>query len=566
MSLETSHRRRGARRPARRIELLAVASLCALLDLRAPPSAAAGPYPRDASARRQINKAITRQYLKMKFEEAEQLLLGVVRACEDKCRKGTIARAWMYVGVVRGSGKEEQPAAREAFAAALAADPDVVLDDALATAATRATYDRERAALEGKAPASPPFGAAPDSNVAGSAAPQPERPSAPAGLTCTPARRELQTRRPIPVECRGDSEATRASLRYQQQGDAKWQSLEMKRTGESFRALIPCADTMNAGVINFFVVVTDAAGDPVETLGSKSAPERLVVDPKSKAAATYQGEAPPARCEERVICPPDFPGCEDGRGEASVAEAPGKPYPANWLGIHFAPDIGFISGSDVCATTNQDFECFAGGGSPYPGELPASVAGQPGELGDPYPGTGIGSGVSAGTLRVLLSYDHAFSERISLGARLGYAFGGGPTSAAGRRFLPVHAEGRLQYWLRALSTDGLHPYLHIGGGLAQVDVKKGGVTVKDCSAEPAHSAFLDCIAATNAYDSGNDPVLPERTLDSYRRLGDAFGTAGGGVLLPLGGNVALQLNLNAMLMVPSFGFVLQPSIGLGYAL
>jgi hypothetical protein len=545
-----------------RRDLRALLAMCALLGLCS--RSAAAQYKRDSAAKREISKAITGYYLKMKFDEAEQRLLGVIEACADKCRPATIASAWMYVGVVRGSGKDEHAGARKAFDAALAADLEVVLDDAMATPETQSDFQAARNALQTRSRAIPLIGVPSGSTAAAPVEPEPK--PAPTAIACSPEKRELQTRRPIPVECRGDAEAARASLRYQVKGDAGWKSLEMKRSGAGFRTLIPCEDTMNAGVIQFFVVVSDRAGDPLETLGSKSAPERFVVDASSDTAPAFEGEEPPARCEERVICPPDFPGCEDSTAEKSADDdvAP-KPYRANWLGLHFAPDIGFIQGSDVCATSNPDFECFSGG-SPYPAELPASVAGQPGERGDPYPGTGIRSGASGGTLRALLSYDHAFSERFSLGARLGYAFGGAPASANGRRFLPIHAEGRVQFWLRALSADGLLPYVHLGGGVAQVDIKKSGVTVQDCSAEPARQSFLDCIDATNAYDSGNDPVLPKRTLVSYRRLGNAFGTAGGGVLLPLGGSAALQLNLNAMLMLPASGFVLQPSIGLGYAL
>lgn len=552
----------GRSKAERRPKFLAFLAVWSLLQLCAPP-AAAKPL-RDAAAKRAISRALTHQYLRMKFVEAEEQLIGVVRACENTCHAATIASAWMYIGVVRGSGQEDQPHARAAFDSALAADPAVVLDDAMATQETRATFAAARAALQdkGKAQEIPLIGAPASSGAEGPSDPGPVS----RGLTCSPEQRKVQTRRPLAVECRGDSEAARANLRYQQRGDRAWKSLEMKRSGEGFRALIPCADTMSAGVINFFVVISDASGDPLETLGSKNAPERFVVDPESDAAAAFEGEEPPARCEEKVICPPDFPGCEDTTTDTSADDAPKSAYSADWLGIHFAPDIGFIQGSDVCATTNQDFECFDSGGSPYPGTLPAAIASQPGEVGDPYPGTGISSGISAGTLRALISYDHAFSERVSLGARVGYAFGGGPPSAQGQRFLPVHVEGRVQYWLRALSTEGLHPYLHLGGGLAQVDLKKSGVTVRDCSVEPAHQAFLDCITASNAYDSGNVLELPKRTLDSYRRLGNAFGTLGGGVMVPLSRNTAIQLNLNAMLMLPSIGFVLQPSIGLGYAL
>jgi len=537
-------------------------------------SPAFGQFTRDRSARDKISETITNHYLKMNFGEAEEVLLGVVKACADKCRPSTIAKAWMYVGVVRGSGKGDQHSAREAFDIAFGQDPRVELDEALATAETTATFQAARKSRPDGGRAIPLIGASPmtgedeeleDAEV--EAAPKAKAKTS--ALACTPSAREVQTRRPVPFDCRADGEVVRMSLRYQEHGEADWKTIDMVPAGGSFRAQLPCEVTMDSGNINFFVVATDSEGDPLDTLGSKGAPLRLKVDPKSSETPAYPGEEPPARCEERVLCPPDFPGCEDNMADTTAEEEAPAPtaYKTDWLGVHFAADFGFIGGSDVCATSNLDFDCFAAE-SPYPGELPAAAQapGVPGERGDPYPGTGIGSGASGGTLRALLSYDHAFSDRISAGARLGYAFGGGPTTVDGRSFLPVHAEGRLSYWIRGLSATGLRPYVHLGGGLAQVDIKMGEVTVRDCSQEASRTDFLNCIAAEETYDSANQPELPSMTLDAYRKLGNAFVTTGGGVLFALGGDAALQVNLNAMLMLPSVGFVLQPSLGLVYGL
>jgi hypothetical protein len=235
------------------------------------------------------------------------------------------------------------------------------------------------------------------------------------------------------------------------------------------------------------------------------------------------------------------------------------------VGLHIAADVGFIGGSNVCTASNRDFDCFSSGAEePYPAPLPAGVAREPGELGDAYPGTGIGTGASAGTWRVLLSYERVLSERVSVGGRLGYAFGGGPQTPEGRGFLPLHFEGRLSYWLRAISATGVRPYLHLGGGIAQVDLKKSDLTVQDCSTEPSRDAFLACIGARDAYNAANRPELPQMRLDAYRKLGNAFITTGGGTLVGLGGDTALQIHLNAMLLLPSVGVVVEPSVGVVY--
>lgn len=385
-------------------------------------------------------------------------------------------------------------------------------------------------------------------------------------LTCQPSVRELQTRRPLPVQCQAEDEVVRMTLRYRERGTEQWTTLEMDRHGAAFRAQIPCAATMNAGALDLFVVATDSDGDPLDTFGTKAQPQSFRIDGRSRVAPAFPGEQPPARCAEQIHCPPDFPGCDQGLAEGDLPETEAAPEPVrHWLGLHVAADVGFMGGSDVCSARNQDFDCFsAGADAPYPAPLAPDVAREPGELGDVYPGTGIGSGASGGTWRALLSYERVLSERVSLGARLGYAFGGGPATLSGKSFLPLHAEGRVSYWLRAAQARGVRPYLHLGGGIAQVDLKKSDVRVRDCSEEAVRSDFLSCIAAEGAYDSANRPELPERRLDAYRKLGNAFVASGGGVLVGLTHNTALQVHLNAMLMLPSVGVVVQPSLGVLY--
>ena len=82
----------------------------------------------------------------MNFGQAENVLLATLKACADKCSPQTLARGWMYVGIVRGSARGETAGAREAFEKALALDPRVELDDALATPNTQATFKASKAA------------------------------------------------------------------------------------------------------------------------------------------------------------------------------------------------------------------------------------------------------------------------------------------------------------------------------------------------------------------------------------------------------------------------------------
>jgi hypothetical protein len=526
---------------------------------------AEGQYPRDRSANQQITEIVSGLYAQQRYAEAEEALLGVIRACAAECSPAMLARAWMYAGIAEGTGMGDQRAARESFDNALERDPSIALDGALANPETRSTFETARHEIQRRGQLAPRIGLP----SAGSGQP-PTLPSAPAkprgGLACTPTAREIQTRRPIPFECRTDGEAARVSLRYREHADAPWTTLELARAGEAFRATLPCDVTMNSGRLELFIVASDDAGDPLDTLGSKNSPLVLVLNPASDVAPSYPGEEPPARCAERVLCPPDFPGCADAEDDAVVASVAGA-RPRHWVSVHFAADVGFVGGSNVCTSSNADYHCFeSGADTPYPGPLPEAVAARPGELGDAYPGTEIASSANVGTLRLLLGYDRALNERVSLGGRLGYAFRGGPTTLDGDSFLPVHLEARLAYWPRGVWATGLRPFLQLGAGFAQVDLKQGGVDVSDCTEEPGRQAFLDCIAASGDYDPANAPELPTRELDAYRKLGNAFVEGGGGLSLPIGGGVAVQLNLNALLMLPSVGVVLQPSLGMSYGL
>ncbi len=51
------------------------------------------------------------------------------------------------------------------------------------------------------------------------------------------------------------------------------------------------------------------------------------------------------------------------------------------------------------------------------------------------------------------------------------------------------------------------------------------------------------------------------SYDAWRKMGQGFGTIGGGAIFPLGPNGGVQLNLNIMFMLPSSGTVLEPSLG-----
>lgn len=558
-------------------------------------------YTRDNAATKKIDEAINEHYLATDFDKAEGVLTGTITACAEKCSPAVLAKAWMYVGIVRGSGKSDQAGAKEAFQKAFSTDPAVKLDTQLATPETQKTFE----GLGGggaAVPAETPKAATPANEDAGDKG----------GLKCTPDVRELQTRRPIPFECNSDEEVAGMEIRYLPFGGDTWKTVKMKKTGDAFRGEVPCDATGLAGSLKLYVRARDASGDNVDSFGSKAKPvEFTTSETSSMEPPSYPGEAAPTRCLAKEECPPDFPGCgagalhgnkeagvacggskeckegllcNDGTCEAAPAcetnadcssgscvdnkcspgeeEAPTSSYKKNWIGLHFAQDIAVMGGTNVCggdARTNQGYACYESGSSDVPYN------------GDPYPGAGIATGTVVATRRILLSFDHAFMPNLTVGARVGFAFSGGPPAGKnlkpdgsvdtpGTNFLPFHAELRAAYWFGkgALGKKGLRPYVHVGGGVAQVDAKVK-VQISDCTPLP-DPAYERCV------NGGSTPGLtPQRKeVDAWRKMGQGFVTLGGGVVYAFKENIGAQLNVNLMYMLPTSGPVIQPSLGIVY--
>jgi hypothetical protein len=599
-----------------RATLLAVVTVVLL----AVPAHAA---PRDTAANKKIDEAVNQHYLATAFDKAENILTGTIKACEDKCSGPVLGRAWMYVGIVRGSGKGNQKGAREAFAQALAADPSVKLDDALATPDTKKSFEE---AGGGAGPAPVPGVPPPEED---SKKPPPgEAPDVPGDMECTPDVFEVETRRPIPVSCSTDEDATRAELFYKEFAGEKWVTVKMRKKEDSFQAEIPCTATMNAGKLRLYVRAKAANGEDADNWGTRKKPVEInIVAQSDFEAPSYPDADPPNRCPEEVECPPDFPGCKPDGGKkklpfgASCSEqncetgllcmsglcetapscesdkdcpgdaqcmggtcgvegsedgdggGPAGPYKKNWVGLHFAPDFAIVGGDDVCSVASQrdnGFACFnSEDASPYPfAETPQDT--RPGQ------NNRIATGFSefgATSMRIMASYDRALMPNLTLGARAGFAFNGGPP-ANGKAFLPIHAEGRAQYFFGKdpLAKKGLRPYVHAGGGMAQVDAKLkvkatdcGGVIDPSSNRNPGpanQAEFAECM------NPDATPIADhvELNLDAYKKLGTGFVTLGGGAVYAITPKFGLQLNVNLMMMLGSSGFVIQPSLGGVYGL
>jgi hypothetical protein len=566
-------------------------------------SSALAAAPRDRAASDKIDEAINKHYLATEFDKAENILKGTLDACEERCSPEVKARAWMYIGIVRGSGLQNIRGAQEAFQQALALDPKVQLDEALATPDVKEAFDAAASTLgQSPAPSSKGGGDLADDDLEGD-------------MECTPTVREVETRRAIPVACTTDEPASKVQLRYKVFGADTWVSVAMVRKGEYWTGEIPCSDTGISGKLRWFVRAQDAGGDTVDSHGSKKNPAEIdLVNSSDEDPPKYPGQAAPPRCMDAASCPEDMIGtpacpgtggkgargtkgwgapcdtsieCEEGllclqgdtgrtcesapscdgdadcpadhvckAGTCNVGEggddAPTGPFKQNLVGLHFGYDIAWVTGTEVCSPQSQfsnGFACF------YPPDATGAV--QQFGAGTPTGGGGnVGGGFAPGTLRIMASYERAFTPNIGAEARLGFAFNSAPNTVDAS-FLPVHVEVRGKYWFgrNALGKQGVRPFIALGGGVAQVDAK---VSVK---VNPCRSASGRANDLNDVLTCSPNEAVEQDDIDAYKKLGQIFLAGAGGLAYAFLPEHSVVLNVNLMLMLPTTGFVMEPSLG-----
>jgi len=576
--------------------------LCLAL-LFVPHTAVAAP--RDNSANQKIDEAINKYYLATDFDKAEAILKGILEACEDRCSPGIKAKAWMYIGIVRGSGRQDLPGAQESFQQAFALDPKVKLDDALATPQTQTAFAQAAAAIGG---GTPKTSGGDTGGGGGDTAPKGE---AAGNMECTPAVEEVEQQRAIPIACTTEEAgASKVTLRYKAFGGADWVQLAMTKKGDYWQAEIPCSETGVVGALKYYVQAKDKEGEQVDAHGTKKAPiEIKVVAHTDAEPPSYPGESAPAKCMDAASCPPDMVGtpacptggkggrggkgwgtpcdqseeCQSGLlcmqgdsgrtcetapsctstvdcpagaecvgGKCDIGEGGGGasgPYKKNWLGLHVGADLAFLSGDRICDATSS-FYCYYGDGKSVPSQ----------NLSDRYKGN-VKGGTGIGTIRVMASFERLIMPNIGAEARVGFAFNGGPSDGDQKKFMPFHVEVRGKYWFikDGFMKPGFRPYVHVGGGMAEVDAK---ITVQ----------VVDCTDAAAPATCVSDPRAPggtPRHVDAYRKLGLGFITFGGGFMYAISKNSGPVLNLNFLYLLgdpTSSGFVIEPSLGYQFGL
>jgi hypothetical protein len=278
-------------------------------------------------------------------------------------------------------------------------------------------------------------------------------------------------------------------------------------------------------------------------------------DKKAPSGGTEKGAPVVEKDKPEPAVEKDRPDREKSEPERPPEPEPEKPLPVeakrNWVTLAFSPDVAFVSGENVCTKATQESDhifCTRQDATHYVGTPTVGNA------------DNINTGAVLSTLRITLGYDRLLGERITVGARLGFAFNG--ASDGGASFLPVHAEARLGVWPGAAPFvgSGVRPFLFLAVGVAQIDSRVDVELLEDGKA---------CVAKTPS-DTGSQCTKPSRdgyleprkqTVSAYKQAGLGFAAGGVGVQIAPTPGIAFHLAVRGGITFPSVVPVITPEAG-----
>lgn len=509
----------------RRLTALSSLSLLSSLWLAASPAGAKGTI--DEQALAHAEHAMSTEYLETHFESAEKELKQALAICgPNGCAPETVAELHRDLGVLYIVGMGRVPAGKTELEEALRTDPKVTLDPDLTTPELDATFAAAAASL-GIVPG------APKAKTKAAEPAQPEQaPSSSGDIVHTaPAEQMVDTPVPLYLEPAPGASFKKVKVHYLPYGSTDWKTLELDRVKNGWGIELPCTDVTTAGPVSYFFQAYDESGDVGATSGSRQQPHKVVIVHELAGEPPHlPGRPPSAQCHDMNDCPPDFPGCESKDSGTKQDQPKTESYKKNWLSLAVQQDFMIVGGEKNVCDGARGYACFESNDTYYDSYLPAAA----GE---------VAGGFGFGTTRILLGYDRIFASHWTLGARAGYAFGGGPTAPGGAAFVPAHGEGRVAYWFGKAPFEhaGFRPYAQVSGGVAQIDTK---IPVKTLDA--------DTRAPTN--------------VDAWRKSGTGFASIGGGFAYAFNSQHAMLAELRLMQMLGVSATAIGLNIGYEFGL
>lgn len=539
------------------------------LALGATPAQANDPKV-EADAKKLQQDAMDIDFLGLDLKKAKDKLQKAVKKCgSSKCSKPLLATLHRDLGIVLLNAGD-QAAGEKEVAAAFANDPNVTIGkDYLDNGAVKKAWESAKKSKGG--------GGGDDSGGGGGdKVKPPELAEGALGVTVTMA--PIGYELPIVISIPSGLDVASVKVSYKTDTIEKYRQVEAKKASGKWLVMLPCEITAKATTIKFFVKAYDESNSELEHYGNIKKPAVIkVVDsmPDEVEAPQLPGGKDPKECAEAGGggggggVKPDGAGCSDDdeceKGLVCVENDTGKKWckpgekkpkadvPKLWLGLDGQLDLVFLgSDTDLCKQTGA-WACTVDGADGNRADVTTSSG--EGKIRVGPTGGKTDGGMAVATKRVFLSIDYFTIPSLSLGARLGYAFGGNPTESD--KFVPFHAEGRIQYFI----TEGsFRPYFLFNGGFGQFDAPVPNVIVQP--QEPGQ--------ANACKDTSPPPCVSEQDallkgVTAYRRAGTGFAGVGLGVWYHPTPKVAINLAMKGLFPIPTFSFTLAPEIGLKFA-
>jgi hypothetical protein len=529
----------------------------------------------DAKAENEAKKldsdAMDVDFLSLDYPAAKKKLDSAIAKCgKEKCSASIVSMLHRDLGIV-AINMGDTVLGDTAFKAAVKADASVTMPrDYLDKPEVKSAWE----AAKGKGSSPDPKPTAepkPDPKPKADPKPEPEPPSKPTpapeddglagegGLSIATKKAPAGFELPVWVEVSSTTDAVAVKVAFKTDEMDRYRPIDARKVGGKFVAVLPCQATSAVGTLKVYARAYDAEGAELDHVGTLKAPltikivEKLASDDE---APLLPGDQEPQKCSsgaEHSTKKPEGSGCEsddecgdglacvdDGgdagktgcsEGQREVERAAALAVPKFWIGADFEADLFFLGSETQLCDVGSSWSCTQNGqdvGTPAT-NAPVSVTSN-------AAGTTAG-GATLGTLRVMLSADYFVIPELTLGVRLGYAFGGSPSTTTS--FMPYHAELRLQYFLM---PRGVRPYVMVAGGLAEFDphIVIKGLTQNDGT--------------------------PIGDVDGYRRVGQGFAAAGGGLWFGIGQHAAINLGLKALIPLPTFTFGVAGEVGVKFGI
>ena len=239
-------------------------------------------------------------YLAMNYGTGAARIEKAMKACgQTKCGAPTRAALFRDLGTMQFRKGDKDQAARN-WAEAVKLQPDIALNPSYDAPDLRKAF---LAATKGNGGG----GGGGDGGGGGGASSR-----AATSRTPRPTEQKVDTPLPIYVEGGGDS-VVRVVVKYKAAGMTSWKRFDLKKVGDGWGGLVPCAD-VQSGTLRYYIQGLDDSKESVASNGDARHPYTVEIkDDISGDAPHLPGKAPPKSCHESSDCPPDFPGCSQER-------------------------------------------------------------------------------------------------------------------------------------------------------------------------------------------------------------------------------------------------------------